>query len=90
MTTNLKVRYDGKNLIPLEPVDLPVDSEWQIDVREYGVPASESARRLLEAIWSLPKLDEASMDKFDQALFDARVYGKIGGVFDDLIEEDSE
>jgi hypothetical protein len=64
MTRKIKVRYDGKFLIPLEPIDLPVNSEWEVDVREYGSPASPSARRLLEAIYSMPKIDDQTMERF--------------------------
>jgi hypothetical protein len=88
MTTKLKVRFDGKTLVPLEPVDLPAQSEWEVDIRQYGVPASESARKLLDAIWSSPKLDDQAMAEFDRTLANAKVVGSAGGIFDDLFDND--
>jgi hypothetical protein len=32
MTTKFKVKFDGKNLVPLEPVDWPGDTEAEIEL----------------------------------------------------------
>jgi hypothetical protein len=87
MTTKLRARFDGKNLVPLGPVDLPNGLVVEVEIHPAEQAASDSARRILEALRSLPKLDPDVMDEFDAILKAERIPAPdSGGLFDDLAD----
>jgi predicted DNA-binding antitoxin AbrB/MazE fold protein len=90
MTTKLRVRYDGSTLVPLEPVDFPAGSVLDVELSDVPKSESESAQRVLNTIWSHPKVDSETIDELIAILASGRVAGRIGGVFDHLAENDSE
>lgn len=69
LTTTLRARFDGKALIPLGPVDLPVGTEWDIEVRE---PAEQSPTgspaALLRALDDGPHLSPGDAEEFCHAI----------------------
>lgn len=90
MTTKLRVRYDGSTLVPLEPVDFPAGSVLDVELSDAPKSDSESAQRALNTIWSHPKVDPKTIDDLIGIIAGGRVAGRIGGVFDDLVESDDE
>jgi hypothetical protein len=49
MTTSLRVRFDGKVLVPQEPVDLPVDKDLEITIdQEVEATAQPHPQSALE------------------------------------------
>jgi hypothetical protein len=83
----LRVRFDGSNLVPLDPVDLPAGQILDIEVHGVAEPVLGSAQSILDAIWSHPELDSETCDEFERILQEARVPAPNGGVFDDLSDE---
>lgn len=52
MVTTLRARFDGKVIVPVGPVDLPVDREFtfHVDVEAPQSPGKSSAQRLAEKL----------------------------------------
>jgi hypothetical protein len=74
MTTTLRARFDGKVLIPEEPVDLPTDRVLEVRV-EDGVEqdASVGLVKLLEELDKLPYDPDSPSDAAAQ--HDHYLYG---------------
>jgi hypothetical protein len=73
--TTLKAHYDGKVLVPDEPVDLPVNRPLEVVVRPTG-PVSTAAKPLLslaDALSELPANPEWPKD--GAAQHDHYLYG---------------
>lgn len=60
MTTTLKVRYDGKVLVPEGPVDLPVGPTLEVQVTTAG--DTPPLLRLAQAVGELPSAQELPRD----------------------------
>jgi hypothetical protein len=60
MTNTLRVRFDGKVLIPEGPVDLPINRPLNLRVEPAGQPQSEEGPRVLEEL--LDALDQLPYD----------------------------
>ena len=84
MTTKLRARFDGKALIPLEPVDLPTGEVLEIEVRETETIQRGSPELLLRVMQTLPKLTKEDTDELERAIEEGRTPVRYDGVFDDL------
>lgn len=80
MTKHLKARFDGKTLIPLEPVDLPTETvltlEVQQDVEPEHVPppgSPDAVRRMLDGLTSLSPLAPGDIEAFEQAISEGKL-----------------
>ncbi|HLL90197.1 MAG TPA: hypothetical protein VK324_12930 [Tepidisphaeraceae bacterium] len=75
MTTTLIAKFDGKVLVPSEPVDLPVGTAIRLTVvQELTVPKPKTAlQRLLEIADSYPPDPDAPVD--GAAQHDHYLYG---------------
>jgi len=65
MTTHLRARYDGRVLVPEQPVDLPVGHQLVvqiISVREDGSPSKGLLESLAELAETLPQNPDAPAD----------------------------
>jgi hypothetical protein len=51
MTSTLQAHFDGRVIIPDEPVDLPVDEKLEIDIRIPYVSRKSSTDAEREAAW---------------------------------------
>jgi hypothetical protein len=76
MTTKLRVQFDGKALIPLEPVDFPTGQVFDIEVRESQPPQDDANRRgspraILEALQAVPPLSAEAAAEFERVLREA-------------------
>lgn len=55
MAIRIRAHYDGKTLVPNEPLELPQDQELQIDIRvPSGCIRKRGARRSRRGITSMP------------------------------------
>jgi hypothetical protein len=81
--TTLRAHFDGKVLIPVGPVDLPVGKELEVDVRETeGMrPQSGSAARLLEAMHRPPHLTAADVAELERAIEEGKLPVRYDSIF---------
>jgi hypothetical protein len=88
MTTKLRAQFDGKTLIPLDPVDLPTGQVLELEVRE-DIDAATGLRKgspelLLKVMGQLPKLTKADTDELERMIEEGKMPVRYDGVFDDL------
>jgi hypothetical protein len=81
--TTLRAHFDGKVLIPVGPVDLPVGRELEVDVRETNElpPALGSAARLLEAIRRPPHVTPEDVAELERAIEEGKLPVRYDGIF---------
>ena len=74
-STFIRVRFDGKVLIPQEPVDLPIDRVFEVTVSEIrqGETREPPLMRLVKALEGLPSDPDAPTD--GAAQHDHYLYG---------------
>jgi hypothetical protein len=83
----LRAHFDGKVLIPVEPVDLPTDRELEIEVTDPGDPPRGSAAAVLKVVRSLPHLSKEDLDEWEKGIEAGKQPAKTTGIFDDLIDQ---
>jgi hypothetical protein len=88
--TTVKARFDGRVIIPEEPVRLPTDRAFEIQVPTAEVEADEdrpgSPRALLRAVQSLPPIPHEWIEEFQRGIDEASQPPDFRGMFDDLPE----
>lgn len=83
--TTLRARYDGRVLIPVEPVDFEPGQEVDIQVVPVGDSSPVgSPAALLAAVLAPPHLSAEDMDEFERILKESERPPETGGIFDDL------
>ncbi|MGD0138472.1 MAG: hypothetical protein ABSD28_06310 [Tepidisphaeraceae bacterium] len=64
--TTLRAQFDGKALVPVDPVNLQAGHLYEVDVREPGSPAqSSSPQDLLRLLEALPKIPPEDIDQME-------------------------
>jgi hypothetical protein len=87
--TTLRVKFDGRVLVPQDPVDLPVDRILEIDVRDEPLRTGspEALQHFLKTSSRVPAEDiKAMMD----AINEASQPPDYRGAFDDLLTADGQ
>jgi hypothetical protein len=82
MTTTLRARFDGKVLIPLGPVDLPIGAELDIEVRDRSDPERGSPAAVLRAMRAPPHLEPGDAEALERAIEEGRLPVRATGAFD--------
>jgi hypothetical protein len=86
----MRARYDGKVLVAIEPVELPIDRVLELDVGEAADPPRGSGAATLAALLSLPPLEPGDMDALERELEAANRPAKYEGVFDEELDNPGE
>ena len=75
MTTTLRAHFDGKVLVPDEPVELPTDCVLQLEVTSQGTVANDPTplERLAQIARELP--DDLDLPTDGAAQHDHYLYG---------------
>lgn len=81
--TTLRVQFDGKVLIPTEPVDLPTDRIFEIDVRDEEEPRVGSPAALLKAMRAPPHISREDVDVLERAIEEGKMPPRQTGIFDE-------
>ena len=81
----LRARFDGKVLVPVDPVDLPRDRILDVQVSDEQPPAG-SVEAILRAVNEGPHVDRETVDEMERAIEAARLPVEFKGGFDDLRE----
>jgi hypothetical protein len=79
--TRLRAQFDGKVLIPTEPVDLPRDRIFEIEVRDEEPPIG-SAAAILQIMRSPPYLSREDAEALEHAMEEGKVPARQSGIFD--------
>jgi hypothetical protein len=86
MTTKLRAQFDGKALVPLEPVDLPMGQVFDLELRETssaGDMRPGSPQAILRAIAQPPHLAKEDADEFERVIRENELPARDGGIFDE-------
>ena len=78
--TTLRAHFDGKVLVPEEPVDLPRGRSLQIQVLEEA-PSSTAA--LLEVLRRPARVSKEDVDALEQSIEAGKLPMRYSGPFDD-------
>jgi hypothetical protein len=84
MTKMFRGHFDGKVLVPEQPVDLPVGKSMEFRVDDTGgVSANRTVADLLLAIRSGPRVTKEDTDELERLIAEHAVPVEPGGVFDE-------
>ena len=83
MTTKLRAQFDGKTLVPLEPVDLPIGQVLNIAVSEADDLLPGSPEFVLKIMDTLPKLDPEEVAEFERTIREGERPATFDSVFDE-------
>jgi hypothetical protein len=83
MTTKLRARFDGKVLVPLDPVDLPIDQELDLEVHERTSGAKGSPHLLRQLMREPPHIPSEEVDELERMIEQGKRPVNYGGTFDD-------
>jgi hypothetical protein len=83
MTTKLRAQFDGKTLVPLEPVDLPIGQVLDIEVSEADSLPPGSPELVLRIMDSLPKLAPEDVAEFERAIKESERPASYDSAFDE-------
>lgn len=86
MTTKLRAQFDGKSLVPLEPVNLPIGEVLEVEVRNTESsrkPRKGSPELLLRIMDTLPKLTHEDVEALEQSIKQGQIPMRYDGVFDE-------
>jgi hypothetical protein len=83
MTTKLRAHFDGKALIPLDPVDLPTGLVLEIEVHEETGLRKGSPELLLKLMRELPPVSPEAIDEMERMIEEGKLPVRYDGVFDD-------
>lgn len=91
MTTKLRVKFDGKTLIPTGPVDLPMGEELEIEVRDTTAKTDSkallgSAKSILQALAQPPHLSKEDVEELEHAITESHLPLADGRIFDEGAE----
>ncbi len=76
MTRHFRARFDGKVLVPEEPVDLPVGRSLGMSVEETPAPSDHTAlAKLADWVESLPPVGDDDLPTDLAAQHDHYLYG---------------
>src|SRR5688572_19783667 len=85
--TTIRAHFDGRVLVPVDPIDLPTGRLLEIDVREVSETGSEappgSPARLLQLMREPPHVSQEDVDELERAIEEAKLPVRFEGVFDD-------
>jgi hypothetical protein len=86
MTTKLRAQFDGKTLVPLEPVDLPTGQVFEVEVREEAPPNEMrpgSPQAILRAIAQPPHLSKEDVDELERVIRESELPARHEAIFDE-------
>ena len=87
MTTTLRARFDGKVLVPQEPVDLEPGQIVQLQVTPVTEPPIGSGAAILRALDALPKVPREDVEELERLIEEGKLPVNERGIFDDPADE---
>jgi hypothetical protein len=83
MTTTLRARFDGKVLIPVGEVDLPIGQEVELQVAPSSSHPPGSPAAVLEALRSLPPVPREDVEELERLIEESKLPVNDRGIFDE-------
>ena len=85
----IRARYDGRVLIPVEPVQLAKDQLVDLEVIQHSGddPPHGSIEAIMRVLSTLPPLDEDAAQELERAIEQGKMPVRYDPVFDDDAEE---
>lgn len=88
MMTTLKVHFDGRVLVPEQPVDLPIGKSLEVKIGNIAVPITASTEnktvaQLLAVVKAPPHVTAEDAAELDRSIAEIRTSVRPSGVFDD-------
>jgi hypothetical protein len=84
MTTKFRAQFDGKALIPLDPVDLPTGQVLEIEASETDVPSPRGSRELLLKIMHEgPHVTPEAVDELERMIEEGQIPSSDENIFGD-------
>jgi hypothetical protein len=80
--TLLRAHFDGKVLVPHEPVDLPQGTELQLQVTEVEFPRG-SPQAILKAMSEPPHVTREDIEALEKAIEEGKLPPTDKGCFDE-------
>jgi hypothetical protein len=80
--TTLRAQFDGKVLVPTEPVDLPKDRVLEIDVREIDELPKGSPELIRRIMRELPHVPPEDVDEMERQIEAGKMPVQYKGEFD--------
>ena len=87
--TRLRARFDGKVLVPVEPVDLPrgqilnVEIEVEAEEADETRPAPGTPAAILEAVRQSPHVDPEIVDELERVIEESMLPARFDSPFVD-------
>lgn len=81
----VRAQFDGKVLVPKEPLDLPVGQVVDLDVTPVTEPPLGSAARLLHALRQSPPLTKEDAEALERAIEEGKLPVRYDGCFDEEV-----
>ena len=84
MTTTLRVHFDGRVLVPEQPVDLPIGQSVEIRIQDFAPPtiANKTVAALLAIMSEEPRVTAEDTAELDRVMAEGKQLIYPGGVFD--------
>ena len=85
MTTTLRVHFDGKVLVPEQPVDLPIGQSVQVRIVELhqAAPNVGSPLAVLSALHAEPHVPPTDVAELERSIRDAQLPVRQTSPFDE-------
>jgi hypothetical protein len=87
MTTRLRAQFDGKVLVPQEPVDLAPGQMVQLQVTPVAEEPIGSGAAILRALDALPPIPREDVEELERLIEEGKLPVNDKGCFDDLNDE---
>jgi predicted DNA-binding antitoxin AbrB/MazE fold protein len=84
----IRARYDGRVLVPVDPLDLAKDEIVEIEVRQLSEPPHGSPEAILRVLSKLPPVSEEAAREFERAIEEGKMPVRYDGIFDNDALED--
>lgn len=79
----IRAHFDGRVLVPVEPLDLPTGKLLEIEVREVTELPPGSPALLLKMMHESPHVSRETIDELEQAIEEGKLPVQDKGVFDE-------
>jgi hypothetical protein len=79
----IRAHFDGRAIIPDEPVDLPTGKALEVTVKDPQTSPKGSPSALLHAMSEMPRLTQADLDALAESIEAGKLPVTNSGIFDE-------
>jgi len=78
----IRAQFDGKVLVPVEPIDLPAGQVVDLDITPVQEPPLGSPARLLQAMHKAPHIPKEDVEELERLIEEGKLPVRYDGIFD--------